>query len=224
MEFKDLFFITKFFTEPYTATAQVLVVVFSVCCHEYFHARVALWQGDSTAADNGHLTLNPLRQMGPFSVVLLAFIGIAWGAVPVNPARMKHRYSEALVSFAGPAMNIILFLAFAAATGIASHYIDGRTPGPLANLFTFLYLGALINFYLFCLNMLPVPMLDGWKVYSYFFPGMNRILAESEFAKGIMFLAVILFLSFMHVFGLIGALIINAVMILTGTLLNIVGL
>ena len=56
-------FITKLWTEPQEFFLIVLVVVFSICLHEFCHAYAALLLGDSTAADRGHLTLNPLKQM-----------------------------------------------------------------------------------------------------------------------------------------------------------------
>ena len=52
-----------------------LVVVFSICLHEFFHAWTALKFGDTTAADRGHLTLNPLRQMGPMSIIMFLLLG-----------------------------------------------------------------------------------------------------------------------------------------------------
>ena len=48
-----------------------VVLVFSICCHEYSHARAALWQGDDTAKLLGHLTLNPLKQMGLPSLLMM---------------------------------------------------------------------------------------------------------------------------------------------------------
>ena len=83
-------FITRLFEEPYYTFIWLLVIVFSICCHEFAHAWTALHQGDPTAAEQGHLTLNPLKQMGVFSLIMLAIMGIAWGAVTVNPSRMKH--------------------------------------------------------------------------------------------------------------------------------------
>ena len=53
-------FITRAFTEPKTFCMITLVVVFSICLHEFFHAWTALKFGDTTAADRGHLTLNPI--------------------------------------------------------------------------------------------------------------------------------------------------------------------
>ena len=95
-----------------------MIVIFSICCHEYAHAQIALWQGDSTAYENGHLTLNPFKQMGVISIITLLIIGISWGAVPVNPNRMKHKYSEALVAFAGPFTNLFLFFIFSIVSAV----------------------------------------------------------------------------------------------------------
>ncbi|MFZ2654070.1 MAG: site-2 protease family protein [Victivallales bacterium] len=153
----------------------ILVVIFSVCLHEYMHARVALWQGDSTAADQGHLTLNPLKQMGMFSLVLVFIIGVAFGSVPVDHSRMKHRYSPALVAFAGPFINLVLFLLFCMGIVIVtlkSNSMSQEVFNGARELFT---LGAVMNVVLFCLNMLPIPILDGYEVLAYYFPGMHRV-------------------------------------------------
>ncbi|OGV37044.1 MAG: hypothetical protein A2X48_04330 [Lentisphaerae bacterium GWF2_49_21] len=159
----------------------VLIVIFSVCCHEYMHARAALWQGDSTAADLGHLTLNPLKQMGAFPIIMLLIIGITWGQVPVNPSRMKHRYSDALVSFAGPFANLMLFLVFSIATAVVLvkypqtvHLTSSSAFGALL----LFYHAAMLNILLFIFNMLPIPILDGYNVFSFMFPGVHNINQE----------------------------------------------
>ena len=160
-------FIGKLFSDPEQFFVQLLVVVFSICCHEYSHAWMALRQGDPTAAERGHLTLNPLKQMGTFSLIMLAFLGIAWGMTPVNPKRFKHRYSDALVSFAGPGMNLLLFVVFCLLTAIA--VMSKMQPTAVHIFFT----GALFNMVLFILNMLPIPPLDGWSVLNCFFPQLR---------------------------------------------------
>jgi Zn-dependent protease len=196
-------FINKLFTDPEEFCAITLIVIFSICCHEFSHAWMALKQGDSTAADAGHLTLNPFKQMGIMSLVMLAFFGIAFGMVPVNPQRMKHRYSEALVAFAGPAMNLILFFAFCLLTAI-THLLGVKEVA--VNLILF---GAIINMALFLLNMLPVPMLDGWAVYKNVFPKTSKIRFEqSEFMKGtavIAFILVFMFAKYLFIAGIVSA-------------------
>jgi Zn-dependent protease len=171
-------FISYLWEAPNLFFMWLLVVVFAICCHEYMHARVALWQGDSTAADQGHLTLNPLKQMGPFSLVMLAIIGFAYGQVPVNLSRMRHKHSDALVSFAGPATNLVLAIVFCFAAALVilvpgaqeQASPSGEISNNAINLF---YLGATLNFALFALNMLPVPPLDGWGILTSFFPKLK---------------------------------------------------
>jgi Zn-dependent protease len=162
-------FINELFNDTLYYVSWVLVVMFSICVHEYAHAITALHRGDDTAAQRGHLTLNPMVQMGPMSMVLLCLIGLAWGAVPVNPARFQRRGDAALVSFAGPASNLVLSGVFAVLALLFSGF---------AEVGYFCRLGCLANGVLFVLNMLPVPMLDGWTVFSLFFPAMNRVGVE----------------------------------------------
>ncbi len=191
-----LFIQSLFSDNPTPALIQIFVVIFAVCCHEFAHAWVAMKQGDPTAAEAGHLTLNPLKQMGIMSLLMLAFIGLAWGQVPVSPSRMRHKYSEALTAFAGPLMNLILFFIFSVALVIVANFL--RNPGLLL-LFS---MGASINMTLFIFNMLPIPSLDGWTVISHTI--MRRIDFNSEFVKGatifVIFL-VIIFLNYLLMAG-----------------------
>lgn len=186
-------FINMLWTNPQQFFIWMLVVVFSICCHEYAHAQVALWQGDSTAADQGHLTLNPLKQMGVFSLIMLIFIGIAWGAVPVNRQRMRHQYSSTLVAFAGPLTNLILFLLFCIGITLALHFNFKDSALRLFNI------GAILNIVLFMFNMVPVPPLDGWGVLTGLFPKIS--LHNSEFAKGAVLCTMLLvFISFQYIY------------------------
>lgn len=174
-------FIKQLAIDPKAFFMTLFVVVFSICCHEYCHAQVALWMGDSTAADRGHLTLNPLRQMGIFSLIMLLLLGFAWGAVPVDPRRLrsKYRYGELLTSLAGPAANLILFLAGVLIMGMLIRY-DAGTP-ELAEMAVML---CIMNCVMLIFNLLPVPGLDGWNVFLCLFPRIR--MPNSETLKGIM--------------------------------------
>ncbi len=170
----------------------VTLVVFSICCHEYAHAWMALREGDDTAAMLGHLTLNPLKQMGALSLIMLLLLGISWGSVPVNPRKMRHKYSSALVAFAGPLANLLLFLLFSILCAIA----EAKVSGTLKNsAFAFFFLGASFNAILFIFNMMPIPILDGFSIFSYLFPSIYRL--NSEFRNAMIFLLfMFVFLSF----------------------------
>ena len=93
-------FVSQAFKDPKHFLIVTLVVVFSICLHEFFHAWTALQFGDTTAADRGHLTLNPLKQMGPVSIVMFLILGFAWGAVPVDTyvLRARSRHAAAIVA------------------------------------------------------------------------------------------------------------------------------
>lgn len=156
--------------------AQIFWVIFSITMHELAHGWAALWEGDRTPRELGRMTMNPLVHMGPYSLIAFAIIGIAWGVMPVDPSRFRHgRRGRAIVSAAGPAMNIALALVCIGLMFIwmlvGSHGSDIYN-----NVTIFLCLGALLNVVLAIFNMLPVPPLDGsgvlsglsWKAWKFY--------------------------------------------------------
>lgn len=168
------FFLSRLAESPWDYVSWVIVIVFSICVHEYAHARTALRYGDDTAARSGHLTLNPLVQMGPQSLLILALIGIAWGATPIDPSRLR-RADRAKVAFAGPAANLILAIVFAGLTVAAIRLMgSGRIEGAPSLLAT----AARANATLFIFNMLPIPMFDGWSVLEGAFPRLEDLRAR----------------------------------------------
>lgn len=173
-------FITQLTENPRYFFLVTLAVIPSICLHEYFHAQVALWCGDDTAARNGHLTLNPLKQMGWISLIMFFFIGIAWGQVPVDPRRLTRK-QDALVSFAGPFMNLVLAAGAWIACIFLPRFVEAGVVPEL--LFLYIFVLGMYNIVLFVINMLPIPGLDGWNVLNLFF---NFRSVKSEFVKGSM--------------------------------------
>lgn len=186
-------FIANLFRDPFFFFSWALVVTFSVCLHEYLHALTALRFGDDTAARNGHLTLNPLVQMGRSSLILLLLVGIAWGAVPVDPRRLRSRAAGAAVALAGPLANLVLCVMFSllAAIGLT---LARAAAGPALFFFR---LGATANAVLFLFNMLPVPMFDGWPIFSLLLPRDRPLLAR----RAEMISSVVLLLFFLTPLG-----------------------
>jgi len=154
----------------------VLTVVISIVLHELAHGWAAIWQGDDTPRISGHMTADPLTHMGGMSLFALVLVGIAWGAMPVNPNRFRHKYGDALVSVAGPAMNIILALIGLSILAIWWR-IDGMAQAGVAfNLQKFLEIFGIWNIVLAMFNMAPVPPLDGSKIIGNLIPAYQRIL------------------------------------------------
>ena len=167
-------FITNLWRDPYFFFSAVFLVVFSVCCHEFMHAWVALKEGDPTAADEGHLTLNPLKQMGFYSLFLLALFGIAWGQVPVNPANFRSRLSDVKVSLAGPLTNLVLaFLMLIFCSLLIHAGVENERAVRMV------FYGCVLNQVLFLLNMCPVPGFDGYNIVRHFFPRLLQLKSET---------------------------------------------
>ena len=187
-------FIQTLFRDPLAFFTMAAIVCFSVCCHEFMHAYTALRCGDDTAARCGHLTLNPLRQMGVISLIMLAFIGICWGQVPVDRNRLRSRACGTLVALAGPLTNLALAMIFAVLTYFALR-ADQSLPA------RFLAYGSVINFILTMINLLPVPGLDGWEALNYF--SRNGTKLNSEFSKGlVLFLMLAAFAGIKYIYAL----------------------
>ena len=186
-----MLFIRHLRTEPSFYLTWVIVVMFSICVHEFAHAWAAVTQGDMTAYRRGYFTLNPVKTMGVHSIVMLLVAGVAWGAVPINPASMRRRWSPALVACAGPCSNLVLALGFSACAVLTLALGQREITRPFQFLF---HIGAMANFFLLIFNMLPIPMLDGWTVYSWIFPPLRQVSAATRAKVGLLVI-VVLFVS-----------------------------
>ena len=148
----------------------IFSVVFSVCLHEYAHAYAAMRLGDRTAADAGHLSLNPMIQMGPTSLILMLFMGIAFGSVPVNRDVLEQRkYGNLIVAIAGPLTNLALCCVSAIIAVMITR--AGMDAGTFVH---FLFTFSMLNGTLFLLNMLPIPVLDGYTVLEDLVPRLKE--------------------------------------------------
>jgi Zn-dependent protease len=162
---------------PMLAIGWAFWVITSVCLHELAHGVAAIKQGDNTPIYSGHMTWNPLVHMGKMSLIMFALVGITWGAMPVNPSRFRHRYGEAIVAFAGPLCNVLLFVTLMPLLiGWTKFAGKGKVdPQLFMNVFVFLNAGCAINLVLFMFNLIPVPPLDGSRILGDFYPRFNDL-------------------------------------------------
>jgi Zn-dependent protease len=141
--------------------------------HECAHAFVAYKLGDSTAHDLGRLTLNPVKHLDVFGTILMLFTGFGWAKpVPINPMNFKNRkVGFALSSLAGPVSNILLAYFFMMIYRVAVVMMHGQTLNSTGSLIIFAFQEAvIINVTLGVFNMLPVPPLDGSRIFSVVLP------------------------------------------------------
>lgn len=172
---------------PALALALGFLIIASICFHETCHVLAAHWQGDDTAIEHGYLSFNPLKLMGPFSLIVFFLAGIAWGAVPVDPRRFKRRWSDLVVSLAGPAANFFLGTCFSLAYAVMNRSSGAETQPFVMKL---VLMGATLNFMLAIFNMLPIPPLDGFAVVRHFFPRVGRTLATQSWAQILLVVAI----------------------------------
>ena len=161
-------------------------VLIAITFHEYAHAWAADKLGDDTPREQGRLTLNPLAHLDPIGSVLLVFAGFGWGKpVQVNPRNytrdMSMTKADALVSFAGPAMNFILAIVF-----MILYYaiITFSTAFALSEIgqivVTLIRITVTINIGLGIFNLIPLPPLDGSKILNHFLPYNARAWFEQN--------------------------------------------
>ncbi|MFH1282483.1 MAG: site-2 protease family protein [bacterium] len=185
---------------------QILVVLFSVICHEVFHGWVALKCGDDTALRMGRITLNPFSHLDfmgsivlPTFAILAKVPVIGWAKpVPINPMNFRNpKRDTLLVAVAGPAANLALALLGGALLRIIS-FIEASSLFNIELIKTVLTFLVVINVILAVFNLLPIPPLDGSKVVIYFLP---KKLAYQYERIGVFGIFIVLFLLFTGVLG-----------------------
>ncbi len=164
---------------------SVVILILSLSFHEVAHAWTAWKLGDSTAKDLGRISLNPLRHISPLFTIVMPIVtfylaGFPFGGakpVPVNFANLKKpRRDDILVSFAGPASNVLLACLMAVIMTILLNFevvdydyeYELWDPDPWAKLGVY---AVFVNLLLAVFNALPIPPLDGFSIVRAFLPG-----------------------------------------------------
>ncbi len=152
-------------------------VIIAITFHEFAHAWMADKLGDTTPRYQGRLTLNPLAHLDPIGSILLIFAHVGWGKpVQINPNNFTSNKSrsacEALVSLAGPAMNfiiaIILTLVSMLLSALAPQTFLYSYAGNLIGIL--IYMTITVNIGLGVFNLIPLPPLDGEKIFRHILP------------------------------------------------------
>lgn len=158
------------FTDPVYFLRFVVIIVVSICLHELGHGAAAIYQGDDTPVDQGHMTLNPVVHMGWPSLIMLVLVGMAWGQMPVRPDRFKDGSAgRVMVAAAGPMTNFVIAALCILILNTLAHFPEGMVSRE------FFDLAAFINIGLGLFNLLPIPPLDGFTVFSELIPSLQPI-------------------------------------------------
>ena len=145
-------------------------LIIGLTVHEAAHALSAYWLGDHVAKSQGRISLNPFRHLSLFGTLAIFILGFGWGKpVPVNLYNFKHpKRDYLLTSLAGPASNVIM-----------SVLAYGLLHLPLHVTIQFVLISiGIINAILAVVNLVPIPPLDGSKIWPCIIPGMRPVLGE----------------------------------------------
>ena len=148
------------------AKAFILFCVLPV--HEFAHAWAADKLGDPTARNLGRLTLNPMKHLDLWGSLLILFTSFGYAKpVPVNIRNFRNpKKGFALTAAAGPISNLVMAFFYFILCNVFSLFSSSAT----AVLASFLYSVGLINVNLAVFNLLPIPPLDGSRLFAVIIP------------------------------------------------------
>ncbi len=157
-------------------TIYALPVILAITLHEAAHAFAAKYFGDSTAYMLGRMTLNPIKHIDPIWTIVvplltLMFTPIVFGAakpVPVNfNALRRPKLDMVWVAAAGPAANLLMMIAWAAASKLL---IAMPLSGPVEYLRYVAEAGMYVNALFMVFNLFPLLPLDGGRMVAGLLP------------------------------------------------------
>lgn len=152
---------------------MVLSVIPALICitlHELSHGIVAYWMGDDTAKRMGRLTLNPMKHIDWWGLLMMVLFKFGWAKpVPVNMYRFKNpKRGMAITALAGPASNVLITVLCLVLYGLCYRplYLEGGTVGVV--IMELIAMTGYLSVSLAVFNLLPISPLDGSKVlYSF---------------------------------------------------------
>lgn len=151
---------------------SIPAVLLAITVHEFGHAFAAYKLGDDTPLRQGRLTLNPFDHIDPLGIAMLLFAHIGWGKpVQVDPRNYNRDISvekaDAIVSFAGPLMNFITAIIFALIYCAIYKFASLSFLISNVGIIIVTIVGSVVtmNIGLGVFNMIPLPPLDGSKIF-----------------------------------------------------------
>src|SRR3989344_5807861 len=147
------------FSNPYAFILFFGGLIIAIGIHEAAHCYMADYLGDPTPRALGRLTLNPLAHLDPLGTIVILVTGaFGWGKPsPFDPYNLKNPRSDtAKIALAGPVSNILL--------AVLLSFLFRLFSPPYA-LSTILYSLISLNINLALFNLIPLPPLDGSKIF-----------------------------------------------------------
>lgn len=152
---------------------RVTAILLCLVVHEVCHGLAAYKLGDPTAKRNHRLSLNPIRHLDIFGLLMMVVVGFGWAKpVPVDPRYFKNsKRGMAITALAGPLSNFVLAYVACILWGSTVGLMDAGVVSVSHQLWMrFLSVLVQMNVGLGIFNLIPFPPLDGSKVVAMFLP------------------------------------------------------
>lgn len=167
--------------------SYLVIFILATPIHECAHGYAAKLLGDTTAEEQGRLTLNPIKHLDPMGTICLLIFGIGWAnPVPVQTSRMRkvsRKTAMALTAAAGPISNFLLSLVFIIIMKIVIVLFPGGVGVQLSGGIMYMVSDFTIGYIVLALdmiasislalgvfNLLPIPPFDGSRIFLAFLP------------------------------------------------------
>ena len=175
----------------------VIVAAASLLCitlHELSHGLAAWRLGDPTAKNAGRLTLNPIRHLDPFGLLMMLVARVGWAKpVPVDMRYFRRpKAGMALTALAGPAANFVTALLAVCLASLIWHFAPLGHVSLLA--LCFLSNMALLGIGMGLFNLIPISPLDGSRILFALLPDRvyYKLLRYERFVGVVLILLVLL--------------------------------
>ncbi|MDR1832550.1 MAG: site-2 protease family protein [Fusobacteriaceae bacterium] len=176
-------------------------VITGFTIHEFSHAWTANRLGDPTARLQGRMSLNPVRHLDKTGFLLLLLTGFGWAKpVQFTEENLGHpKRDKALIALAGPLSNIVFALLILVSVKFllrreAVTAFLRRNLSYDAIVFTvdLVLRTAAVNLGMACFNLIPIPPLDGSRIFLSGFDFSPVTEAKITRAGGLLLLLIIL--------------------------------
>lgn len=156
---------------------SIIPALLCITLHELSHGLVAYWLGDDTAKNAGRLTLNPVRHIDWWGLLMMVVFKFGWAKpVPVNMYNFKNpKKGMAITALAGPVSNLLIAIVFLFLYGILYRPLS-QAGGVGTTILQMVVTTAYLSLALAIFNIIPISPLDGSKVLFSF-------LSDSAYEK-----------------------------------------
>lgn len=163
---------------PIEILLAVIPALICITLHELSHGFVAYRLGDDTAKNMGRLTLNPIKHIDIFGLIMMIVFKFGWAKpVPVNMYKFDNpKRGMAITALAGPVSNLLISCIFLFIYGLVFLPISASDSAVSVAVLNMFELTAYLSLALAIFNIIPIPPLDGSKI-------LFSLLSDSAYEK-----------------------------------------